>query len=148
MTTSLFGQPPCCPDVLGEVCWDDGIGGSGRAFALRLSDGTMQYVDMAGTGDISSDHIVACASDQPWTTINGTVARVVSSAAGNVAAGAASVTITNTGAAAGTVMGAPIATGETISLSAYSDPVTQRFVRLPQIDYNGTGTTLTITRQD
>lgn len=137
----------CCPEALGTVCWDDGVGGTGRAFAVRLSDGSMQYIDVVGGGDIPPNQIVECAEDQPTTTINGTVIRNAFSAPGNVAAGAAGVLITNVGAAAGTVLGAPIAVGETISLSAYFDYATNQFVRLPVIAYDGTGTTLHVTRQ-
>lgn len=157
MTTSLniapipapaeIVDPPCCPVFLGDVCWDDGAGSTGRAFALRLDDGSLQYVDQAGGGDISQAFIVPCELDQPWETIESVVTRLITSGAGVVAAGAASVTIVNTGAAPGIVQGAAFAPGEAMTISAYEDPTTRQFVRVPQITYNGAGTTLSVTRQ-
>lgn len=88
-----------------------------------------------------------CAEDPPISTINGAVTRISATAADNVAAGAASVQITNVGVANGTVAGAPINPGETVTLRAYYDHATRQFVRLPQIAYDGTGTTLHIMRQ-
>jgi hypothetical protein len=81
----------------------------------------------------------------PPTTVNGTVVHDVFSAPGSTLAGLHGVTITNTGGAAGTVGGKPIAPGENISISCYYDEVTKQMRMLPAIAYDGTGTTLSIT---
>lgn len=143
-----LGECPeeCCPITLGEVCWDNGVT-SGKAFAVRLPDGTFEYVDQAGGGLIPVGDITLCQSDTPWETVNATVTRSETNGVGSIPAGAASVTIVNTGATAGVVQSIPIAAGETISINAYEDPVARRFYRVPAINYDATGTTFHITVQ-
>jgi hypothetical protein len=144
VTTALNSPGGCCPVTLGEVCWDTGVT-SGMAFAVfDPVAGTTSFIDQLTGAAVAPANIVACPT---WGTAQPAVTRVVSSAAGSVAAGMAGVTITNVGAAAGTVAGVAIAAGETVSWNAYSDPVTQNFNRLPAIAYNGTGTTLSIATQ-
>ena len=83
-----------------------------------------------------------------WTSVNGVIERSVVSDAGTISAGKASVTISNVGEAAGSVGGVLLYPGQSVSWSAYADPVNNQFVRLPAIAYNGAGTTLHLVTQD
>lgn len=142
--------PPeeCCPLYLGDVCWVDG-GSSGRAFAIRLADGSLNYIDQATGNVVAQINIVTCQEDQGWTALTtGTLTMTVATANGNVAAGAASVTITNVGTADATVAGAALKPGQTITVNAYEDPVARQFVRVPAIAYTASATAiLHVTRQ-
>lgn len=136
----------CCPTVLGDVCWNDGAD-SGRAFAIMLGNGMIQYIDQAGAGDINEAFIIECPDSVAISSAQAAVTRSESTGATVVAANAASVTITNVGAANGQVAGAPIYPGETVTINAYYDPVARVFNRVPTINIDGTGTTLHVIRQ-
>lgn len=90
---------------------------------------------------------------EQWTTVNpisvatprGTIQRLDSSELGAIPSGMESVTITNVGDAIGTVDGASIYPGQTVTITAYQDPETREFVRLEGFGYDGTGTILSIT---
>lgn len=103
-------------------------------------------VTLQDTATQPSGTVVTCAAEEEeeaaWTAANAATTFVAATGAGSTAAGLAAVTVTNVGAANGTVSGTPILPGETVSFAAYSDPVARTFVRVPSITYNGTGTTL------
>ena len=87
------------------------------------------------------------SSSTPPTVANAAVTRLASSAAGTTAAGLASVSITNVGAANGVAGGVPLLPGETVTFEAYLDPVANVFNRIPAVAYDGTGTVLHVTTQ-
>lgn len=133
----------------GEVCWTSGET-SGRALVIYDSlSGTTTYVDIL-TGDvIPAEDIVDCPLiTQPveivndWAAINGVVSHTVANAAGATAAGLQSVTFTNVGTTAGSVGGASIAVGESITFNGYADPVLRQYVRIPSIAYVASATAL------
>lgn len=78
----------------------------------------------------------------------GVLSRSSEVGAGSTAVGLWSVAIRNTGGAAGTVLGQPLAPSESIDFTGYLDSDTDEFVRLPAISYDATGTTFVITTQD
>lgn len=142
MTTGIQQSGSCCPISLGEVCWNNGAGGSGRAFAIYDPiAGTTTYQDIATGGAVPQGQIVSC-NDDTTVAVNGVAAHSVATANGNVAAGKQSVTITNIGSAAGTVLGAAIQPGETMTWTAYYNPVTRQYVRIPQIAYAASATAI------
>lgn len=82
----------------------------------------------------------------PWAYAEETVTRTASSGAGTVAAGAYAATIANVGVANGTVLGVAIFPGQSLNFEAFTDEVTREVQLLPVIAFDGTGTTLHITR--
>lgn len=77
-----------------------------------------------------------------WTTDEATIGHIVAVAPGNVAAGKASVTLTNVGTAEGQVLGNALAVGETITYTAYRDDVAKEVRRLPVIAYTASATAI------
>jgi hypothetical protein len=111
---------------------------------MELTTGATSYSDEATGNTVAPSAIVACPVEAPYSAVNANPSFTSVSTAGNTAAGLQSVTITNVGAAAGTVQGSAINVGESVSFSAYIDPVTRQFHRLAAIAYSGVGTTLHI----
>lgn len=85
-------------------------------------------------------------SGSAFTSETGALSRAVSSGVGSVATGAYSVKIRNVGAANGTVLGVVIEPDEEIRVNAFVNPVTKVLELVPAIAFDGTGTTLAITR--
>lgn len=77
-----------------------------------------------------------------------TIGRDVESTSGTVAAGKESATFTNTGNATGSVLGEDLAAGASVTFTAYLDPTSNEFKRLPAIAYDGTGTVIEISWVD
>lgn len=78
------------------------------------------------------------------TTSPATITYAVVTAGGTITAGKQSVSFNNVGATNATVLGVTLKPGKTLEFSAYLDPVTQTFMRLPAIAYDGSGTELAI----
>ncbi len=80
-----------------------------------------------------------------WTNSQATIERTSETGAGAVAENAYSVSILNVGSASGTVDGVSIVEGQSINLTALEDQVTRELKLLPEIEFDATGTTLSIT---
>ena len=94
---------------------------------------------MMSTGELSSD--------TSWATVDGTLTRSTHSESGVIEAGANFASVVNAGSEPGVLLGAPFAVGASITFQAYADPATQTFHRLPEIDFDATGTVFHIARQ-
>jgi hypothetical protein len=78
------------------------------------------------------------------STVNGAVGYTLETGIGATAAGLHGVSITNVGAANGTVLGNAIIPGQTLTWNCYYDQVNLQMRMLPSIAFDGTGTTLAI----
>lgn len=149
MTTSIGSSDVCCPITLGEVCWNN-AGNTQRAFAIydpQTED--TSFVDAVTGNPVAAANIVVCPDDAATTAAAATIARLRAVAAGNVAANKQSATFTNVGTADATVLGVVLVPGETITYTAYLDPVTNIYRRLPVIAYVASATgILSITTMD
>lgn len=109
-----------------------------------------QVVSTAGCNDDRRDSIlnaIASASVQPLA-VTGAVVSTLAITAGVTAAANAAVSVTNVGTTAGTWNGVALAPNVSVSLSAYSDPVSAIYVRVPAIPYTASATAvLLITEQ-
>lgn len=68
------------------------------------------------------------------------IQRFTTAEPGVVEAGKQSVHIKNVGSEDATVLGEPLNPGEDISLEAYYDPITEQFLRVPEITYVASAT--------
>lgn len=116
MTTSISGNPPCCPITVGEVC----LTGGQRGVILRNADGTLTYTNInTGLAFNPATDIVSCdagvtvraqhvllAAGQSWPATGGPVVGALVSVSFTVLTGTASVTDSNGTAAAGLPVGA------------------------------------------
>jgi len=98
-------------------------------------DGTTLYTT---TGTVT-----ICSPAEPVITeTNAVVVRSVETGADTITAGKTSISITNAGAAVGTVEAVDLPVGMTWSFQAYFNPVVNEWITSPEIDLDGTGTEL------
>lgn len=103
-----------------------------------------QILNTAGCNDHVRDGLLkeildVLGSSVP-TAAPATIARARAVANGSVAANKQSATFTNVGTTDATVLGAALAAGETVTFTAYMDPVTNTYRRLPIIPYTASAT--------
>lgn len=153
-------------DIALLVACSGGGGGSSGIGVLEYficDDGNQKIVRLCGTacGSLTTTYYLlnGTPSTEPesWSLVtagpcpdfvtNGVldVTRLTATGAGNIAGGAYSVSILNTGGATGQVLGEDIVEGQSINLTAIYDNFNNVFKYLPAIDYDGSGTTLSIT---
>jgi len=81
----------------------------------------------------------------PATAGTETVTRLTATGSGTITQGALGVAITNVGSSNGVVQGEPIYPNQSVNLGAIYSNSANIFYYLPEISYDGTGTTLSIT---
>ena len=148
-----------------EPCSSGGGGGSGVGLFeyFICDDGNPKIVQVCGTScgtldvtyldldrtpttePVDWDNVTAGACPDFVSNATVGVARVTATGAGSVTGGALGVSITNVGSANGVVLGEPIYPSQSINLGAIYNNFNNNFYFLPAIDYDGTGTTLSIT---
>jgi len=138
--SQVFAEPGCAAGVPWTrrhvQTFTNGIPNAPQDFYVN-SAGAIQLVAPAGFT------LGACVPvEVPPTTANTPITFGQQVAAGTVAAGRQSVAITNVGTANATVNGGVLLPGQTVSFTAYHDPVTNVFNRLPAIPYVASATAI------
>lgn len=134
-TTSVTGIPVEEPYCVGGV-----------QLTRRNVDGVISWHDAAGAVVLPTIASVAlasagsCGSGAAPVAANGVVSLINTAVAGNVAAGKHSVSITNVGTAAATVMGVVLPAGANITYDSHLNLVTNTWYLVPAIAYVASAT--------
>lgn len=128
------------------IC-DDGNQKIVRVCGTACGTLTTTYYDLDGTEStepVDWDLVVAGTCPINFSNATANIERRTETGAGTIV-GALSLTISNVGDANGEVEGEPIYPNQTITMTAFTNEFTKVVYFLPNISYDGTGTTLSIT---